>query len=604
VYQDRNGAIWAATVNAGVSKYWKSRFTTYSKANGMASDTVFSIEESPDGTMWFATPNGLNAFANGEWRAYTTREGLPSDHVTCLLSDSSGTLWIGTRAGLAYLQSGHIQNISVPSLQQEILGVAADDIGNFWIATSYHILSVKRERLLSTTLTESDLRNYALEDGLAGTQGVKRFRSVVRGPQGRIWFSTNRGLSVVDPTRTGPEPTHVTVQIEGFSADGNSLDLQAPIRVPPDTHRLIFRFSGLNLSDPKRIQFKYKLEGFDRDWSEPGSTSGIDKDWHEAGTRRQAFYMNLAPRKYTFHVIASNSEGVWNEAGASLDFSVQPAWYQTIWFRVSCLGAFFLMLWAAYQLRLQQMERQFNIRLEERVGERSRIARDLHDTLLQSFHGLLLRFQTAFSLLPERPDEAKQSLGSAIDQAALAITEGRDAVQNLRSSTVETNDLAVAIRAVGEELSAGETNRNTPVFQVEVEGTPRSLHLILRDEIYRIAAEALRNAFRHAQARRIEVELRYDDTQFRLRIRDDGKGIKPKVLGENGYAGHYGLPGMRERAKLVGGKLTVWSEHDSGTEIELTIPATAAYAASPRRSWWLEKFPGKGTSETDTRMRS
>jgi signal transduction histidine kinase len=209
----------------------------------------------------------------------------------------------------------------------------------------------------------------------------------------------------------------------------------------------------------------------------------------------------------------------------------------------------------------------------------------------------MLRFQTVYALLPGRPDEARQTLGLAIDQAAQAITEGRDAVQDLRSSTVETNDLAVAIRAIGEELSADGTNQNGAVFQVEVEGTPRNLQPILRDEVYRIAGEALRNAFLHSQARKIEVEIRYDDRQLRLRVRDDGKGIDPKVVSGNGRAGHYGLHGMRERAKLVGGKLAVWSELDSGTEVELTIPASIAYATSPAGllSWLSEKLSGKET---------
>jgi signal transduction histidine kinase len=211
---------------------------------------------------------------------------------------------------------------------------------------------------------------------------------------------------------------------------------------------------------------------------------------------------------------------------------------------------------------------------------------------------MMLRFQTVYALLPGRPDEARQTLGLAIDQAAQAITEGRDAVQDLRSSTVETNDLAVAIRAIGEELSAENTNQNAAVFRVEVEGTSRNLHPIMRDEVYRIAAEALRNAFRHAQGRRIEVELRYDESQFQLRIRDDGKGIDPKVLGGDGRAGHFGLSGMRERASLIGGKLAVWSEHDSGTEVELNVPAASAYATSPHRSWLSETFFRKGTDGT------
>jgi signal transduction histidine kinase len=256
-----------------------------------------------------------------------------------------------------------------------------------------------------------------------------------------------------------------------------------------------------------------------------------------------------------------------------------------------------VLLWALYRLRLRQVAQQFSMRLEERVGERTRIARDLHDTLLQSFHGLLLRFQAVSNLLLTRPAEAKQTLDSAIDQAAQAITEGRDAVQGLRSSTVVTNDLACAITTLGQELAGGETNPNAAEFHVQVEGTTRDLHPILRDEVYRIAGEAVRNAFKHAQARRIEVELRYDERQFRLRVRDDGKGIDPKLMNEDGRPGHYGLRGMRERAKLLGGKLAVWSELDSGTELELRIPASRAYETSParRRSWLTEKLSGKDT---------
>ncbi len=228
------------------------------------------------------------------------------------------------------------------------------------------------------------------------------------------------------------------------------------------------------------------------------------------------------------------------------------------------------------------MARHFEVRMEERVRERTRIARDLHDTLLQSFQGVLLRFHTVTYLLPDRPDEARDTLESVIEQAREAITEGRDAVQGLRSLPV-INDLARAISAIGEELAAEHAVENRPDFTVDVAGTPRDLAPFPRDEMYRIAIEAVRNAFRHANARRIEVEIHYDKRQFRLRVRDDGKGIDPKVLRGHGREGHYGLTGMHERAKSVGGKLAVWSEVDSGTEAELTIPASIAYARSAVR---------------------
>jgi len=231
------------------------------------------------------------------------------------------------------------------------------------------------------------------------------------------------------------------------------------------------------------------------------------------------------------------------------------------------------------------VRRMVELRLEARVSERTRIARDLHDTLLQSFQGVLLRFQAATIVLPDRPTDAKQALEHAIDEAAHAITEGRDAVQNLRSASGAADDLAVAIGSLGKELTAISPDRTTTpaAIDVSVEGTARNLHPLVRDEVYRIAGEAVRNAFRHANARRIEVEIRYDERRLRVRVRDDGRGIQPAVL-EGDRPGHFGLPGMRERAEVIGGRLNVWSEGGLGTEIELTIPAGAAYVRSRPRS--------------------
>src|SRR5262249_30898570 len=311
-----------------------------------------------------------------------------------------------------------------------------------------------------------------------------------------------------------------------------------------------------SLVAPEKMQFKYKLEGRDRDW--------ID-----AGNRRQAFYTDLDPGSYRFRVIASNNSGVWNEQGATLEFSVAPAYWQTWWFRGLVIAALAALLWTLYRWRVRQIGREFSLTLDARVAERTRIARELHDTLLQGFHGVLLRFQTALELLPQRPNDARQILASTIDQAAAAITEGRDAVQGLRISATETNDLADSIRALADEL-AEEGGGNVGV-RMEVQGAARPLHPIVRDEIFRIASEALRNAFRHAGAQQIEVELRYDPRELRLRVRDDGRGIESAVLSAGGREGHFGMQGMRERAKGIGGRLTVWSAAGSGTEVELSV---------------------------------
>jgi len=275
---------------------------------------------------------------------------------------------------------------------------------------------------------------------------------------------------------------------------------------------------------------------------------------------------------------------LWNEAGASFDFSIAAAYYQTAWFRALCLAAFLLLLWELHRLRLHRLSREFNARIEGREDERLRVARDLHDTLLQSFQGLLLRFQAAINLLPGRAPEARQVLEAAVDDAAQAITEARNAVQDLRSSTETRNELSKAVEMLGNELAEQQraANGDAPAFSVEVEGTTRELHPILRDEVHRITGEALRNAFRHARARRIEVEIRYDARKLRVQVRDDGLGMDGSVL-QQGRTGHFGLAGMRERAKAIGGQLEVWSEQGAGTEVELIMPASAAYAGHAGR---------------------
>jgi signal transduction histidine kinase len=429
-------------------------------------------------------------------------------------------------------------------------------------------------RAVKTTVFDNSdgVRQYSAVNGGYGPL-------VTKSSDGDLWFVTHDGISVIDPRHLPFNKLPPPVHIEQITADRKIYDATSGasgrLRLPPRVRDLEIDYTALSLVVPEKVRFRVKLEGYDR-------------DWQDVGNRRQAFYTSLSPHNYRFRVMARNNSGVWNTEGASLDFSIAPAYYQTFWFRALCLAAFLGLLWTLHQLRLRRLAREFNMRLEERVNERTRIARDLHDTLLQSFHGLLLRFQTVFMLLPDRVMEAKERLASAIDQAAQAITEGRDAVQDLRSSASVTNDLAAAIGALGQELATQENGNYRPVFQIDVEGATRDLHPILRDEVYRIAAEALRNAFRHAQARQVEVEIDYGERELRLHVRDDGKGIDAKILQGETPAGHFGLHGMRERAESGGGRLEVWSELDSGTEVELSIPASIAHSTLPRpRRPWL-----------------
>jgi signal transduction histidine kinase/ligand-binding sensor domain-containing protein len=569
VSRSRDGTLWAGTISRGASQLAGGSFTTFTRSDGLASNTVAAILEAFDGAMWFATPNGVSVKSRDGWRRYSTADGLPSNDVNTVFEDSERIMWIGTAAGLAVSREGRTATLpSVPPiLQTPILDMAEDQAGGLWIAATDHLFRVDREKLLRGALDAADVREFTAADGLPDTETVKRHRILMADSHGRVWLSTSKGLVMADGRRVAADIAPALVTVEEVSADGNAVDhTHFRMTVPPRPDRITFGFAGLSLSVPDRVRFRYRLDGFDHAWSEPVA-------------ERQAVFTNLGPGPYRFRVMASNSEGLWNSEEAGVAFTIAPAWFQrySFWAAVGVLiiGA----AWAAYRARLRQLAHQLDVRFEERLAERSRIARELHDTLLQSFQGAILRFRAVSYMLPDRPADARTTLENAIDQARQAVVEGRDAVQGLRSAPTVTSDIASSIATLAETLATDDDSQH-PVFEVAVAGTPRGLPPLVQDEIYRIAAEALRNAFRHGRASQIEVEIRYDQRRFRLRVRDDGKGIDPRIAGERSNEGHYGMAGMEERAKLLGGTLSVWSELESGTEIELTIPASVAYAKS------------------------
>jgi ligand-binding sensor domain-containing protein/signal transduction histidine kinase len=566
VHENPDGTVWAGTVSGGLSRLKDGKFSTFTVAEGLGSNTVTSIEDSPDGTMWFGTSGGLSELANGKWRTYTSHDGLPADEVSSLLRDSSGVIWIGTTSGLAFLRSGHISVAAadLQALRGPVLGLAYDQHGSLWIATANRVLRIKREALLQGRLADGDFREYGLADGLQGTEGVKRDRSVVKDLHGNIWFSLNAGLSVVRPARADQEAAPPLVQVDTISVNGNTVPSRGLVRIPASQRRIVIDYSALSLATADRIRFRYRLDGFDHGWSEPV-------------TSRQAVYTNLGPGPYWFHVAASNRYGAWNGSEAAIPLEIAPAFWQAWWFRLTILLSLALLTWLIYRLRLLQISRRFEMLIEERAMERTRIARELHDSLLQGFQGLLLYLQVAQHMLPSQPEEARQAIEKVLDQGDQALAEARSAVQNLRGSPVAAADLATALAAIGKELSAHD---HTVQLRVMTEGKPHNLDPILRDEVYRFAREALRNAFNHAKAQNIEAEITYGES-FLLRIRDDGVGIDPTVITHGRRDGHWGLPGMRERAESLGAAMEVWSESGAGTEVQLTIPAAIAYGKSP-----------------------
>jgi len=579
VYRARDGTVWAGTLSGGVSKLSGGKFTTYTIANGLASNTIASILESADGTMWFATPNGLSALANGRWRAFAARDGLPSEDLNCLFEDSTGVLWVGTAAGLAFFNTSSIQlaPASIASLHEQIFGIAEDRNGSLWIATANHVLRVNRDRLLRGALGEGDVREYGIADGLRSVEGLKRHRSIVADPLGRIWVSTHRGLSVVDPARLTNNPTPALVHLQTISADGSAIDVRNGVHIPGSRKRIIIGFAGLNLTVPDQVQFKFRLDRFDRSWIGPVA-------------RRDAVYTNLSPGSYRFRVIAGNADGVWNSPEAAIGFEVDPVFWQTWWFRLSVVLACVLAILLLYRVRLHHLTGQLNVRFEERLAERTRIAQELHDTLLQGFLSASMQLHVAVDQLPEQ-SPAKSSLDRILKLMGRVIEEGRNAVRGLRSSQSGSLDLEQALSRIQQELAI-DTDAG---FRMIVEGRPRPLHPVLRDEVYRISREALANAFRHSRARKIEIQLEYGFNRLRIQVRDDGCGIDPEVL-RMGRDGHWGLPGMRERAERIGAKLHVWSSAAAGTEVELSVPSHIAFQGQSLKGMfgWLSKvYPRK-----------
>jgi signal transduction histidine kinase/ligand-binding sensor domain-containing protein len=637
LFEDKAGKIWVANVT-GVSFFESGRFTP---VPSLPPGAVFSITDDPAGNVWLAHEEGLfrvfggrvveripwaklgrkkpaNAllhddaqgglwlgfleggvayFQDGQVRtSYGQREGLTEGMVYGFSVDGNGALWAATEGGLSRIKDGRVLTLSgrngLPC--NTVQWMREDDFHSVWVNLPCGLVRIARseldawashpERTIQTTVFDSSdgVKSHRVHSGYDAMVNA----IVTKAADGRLWFVPFGGVSVIDPHSLHENKLPPPVHIEQVVPNDKPSNAANGMRLPPRVRNLAIDYSALSLVVPEKVRFRVKLEG-------------QDKDWRELVNVRHVEYTNLPPKHYRFRVLACNNSGVWNEEGASLDFVIPPMWYQTNWFYALCAAAFMALLWAAYQLRVRQLAHQFNMRLEERVSERTRVARDLHDTLLQSVQALLPSLQAGINMLATRPADARKVLEDTADHASQAIAEGRDAVQGLRMSTVEKNDLAVAIRTVGEELASAASAPSSPNFNVVVEGASRNLHPILRDEVYRLATEALRNAFRHAAAQNIEVEIRYDEKYFRLRIRDNGKGIPSDVLSGDGRKGHYGLSGMRERAKLVGGKLAIWTEMDGGTEIELTIPGARAYVKSTRTFWHFGKHSATETDEKE-----
>jgi signal transduction histidine kinase/ligand-binding sensor domain-containing protein len=603
--EDETGVIWVVRSSA-LRRYQQGRFVTFHLPDGiapgsfstlacdlaggiwlyewnqglfrLANGALARVLDNPErayrpgylyadrvGRVWLGQSNRVWLYDHGKSQVFEKNDGIPAGMVVAFSMDRAGNVWAGGKS-LSKFENGRFRSLSksngLPA--QLIYNIAADDYGCLWLATDSGVLRVSIVELDRALADPAYLLRYESFDALDGLPGMPMGIALVgnhiaRTLDGRIWFATTNGIAYVDPQRIPKNNLPPPVQVESLSASGRDYSPWNTVKLPARTTSLQIAYTAPSLMIPERVRFRYKLEG-------------VENDWQEAGTRRITNYSNLGPGAYRFRVIACNNDGVWNNVGATLNFSILPAWYQTAWFRAFYIAAGMVTLYLLYLLRLRQVTQRMRGQIIARFQEREKIARDLHDTLLQGVQGLILKVDAAARQMPVH-EPFRQSIAKALDYGDEILAEGRNRVRSLRGSTESLSDLPAAFRRVAEETP----HDGALGFQVVVEGNMRELHPLVLEECFLIGREALINALRHSGGLHVDVEIAYHPKQFCLRISDDGRGIDPVVLQQGGRPDHWGLQGMQERAQTMGGQLRLLSRPEGGTEVELMMPGTTAY---------------------------
>ncbi len=596
LYGDNKGTIWVGTPD-GLNEFKAGRFTTLTVADGLSSDLVRSIYVDRSGVLWVGTRNGLNRVKDGQFTRFTTRDGLANDFIGSILEDSNGSLWIGTRGGLSVLKDGEFRNFTTADgLSNDVItALHEDQQRNIWIGTNgggvnrlsngkftpytarhglldnviYRIMEDSEHYLwfsspkgiFKISLAEMNefaegrrqiLNNtpYGTSDGMLTREcSGGGYPAGWRGNDGKLWFATIKGVAMIDPVNAHFNNLPPPVVIEQVRIDDKEMPLNGAMQFAPGTTRLDFYYAALSFVAPDKLKFKYKLEGFDPDW--------ID------GSARRAFYTNLKPGTYKFHVVASNNDGVWNMDGATVEFYLRPHFYQTYWFYALVILLLGLSAWTLYQLRVRSIRSQFDAVL----AERTRIAREIHDNLAQEMLGISVQLELVARTMPPSAEVAKGHLDRVRLLVRHGIAEARRYVWDLRSHALENADLPTALSETARRLTSNSTNQIET--KVQVSGTFRPLPRAIEDNLLRIGQEAINNAVNHAEPQTISITLSFDSSNVQLSVKDDGRGFDQATAKTNG---HFGLVGMRERATRIGGTLNVLSNPENGTEVIVEVP--------------------------------
>ncbi|HXP10484.1 MAG TPA: two-component regulator propeller domain-containing protein, partial [Acidobacteriaceae bacterium] len=618
--EDANHDLWIGTWGGGLFRFRNGRFTQYSTPLGLPSVVVLSLAPAQDGSLWIATDAGLSHMQNQHFHNYTTADGLSSDRIITVLQDRDGGIWAATDAGVDHLLGDRFKpvrrapadgrlpygplkedtfgNLYAFSLVNGIsriednrlisvngalqpAGMVESRNHDFWFSGRDGIYRVAAGDLKRAELDPDSPVNYASygpADGLNTRECTAGQPNIAITPDDKLWVGTLKGLAMLDLRRQLKRDGKPAIFMEEVEVGKTKRNPGRELVLEPGKAHVDLRFTAVDLASPENIRIQYRLDG-------------VDAAWFDADSTRTATYTNIPVGVHAFHIRATNGDGVWDQEGIVYNVTQKPFFYQTVTFRLAAFVVGVLLLVGLYQLRLRQAAAGLSARLEERLAERERIARDLHDTLLQGFQGLILRFHDAMMDIPER-EPARQRMEAALDRADEVMAEGRDRVVSLHPCFDKFGDLAQSLARAGVEIVNGSEVK----ISVITEGQVQTLDPVALDEIYCIGREAMVNAFRHAQGRSIEVEVDYASWELRLRIRDDGRGIDQEIL-QSGRPGHIGLAVMRERAERIGGKLDVISASGAGTEIELKVPAAKAYRGvlteSPWRRLWNAALSGR-----------
>lgn len=557
IYRDPHGHMWVGTDGEGLFEFDGSKVHHYRSQDGLAGNRIRGLLSDRHGAMWISTNgNGISKYADGKFVTYTANDGLAGNRVAAIHEDEEGALWFATREGLSRFKDGRFFTYGAESglLVRFVYAILDDAQGNFWFSCAQGLFRVSKAELrdfAAGRIKKVASVDYGVRDGMKTRAcNVGDQPTAWKTNEGSLMFCSMKGVVVVDPRRLYSSSLVPPVQIERVLINKQEQLINTDSQLPLGTGEVEIHYAALSYTAPEKVRFKYKLEGY-------------DKDWVDAGTRRFAYYANLPPGHYSFKVIAGHIDGPWNEKGQAFGFFLKPHFYQTSLFLVLVVAAVLLLAALLYRLRMVELKARYSAVL----GERNRIAREIHDTLAQNLAGIALQLDSVNMQSPDIPAGLRQRLDQACNLVRYSLSEARRSVSDLRSDELEQRELAVVLPEIAERMAAGAALE----ARVQVLGTPEQLNPRTEKNLLRIFQEAMANAVKHAGARTIKVELRYGHGSIVLYVSDDGSGFDTEKIIPLGV-GHYGLTGMRERAERIGGKLTLKSKLGQGTELLVEVP--------------------------------